>query len=60
MRVQNPFAGVGTTGLDSQVLMALARAGDYLIVDEIHRLLPEGDRPRVSATHWTGSWPRAR
>lgn len=46
MRVQNPFAGVGTTGLDSQVLMALARARDYLIVDEIHRLLPEGGSPQ--------------
>ena len=42
LRLQNPFAGVNTTGLDSQVLLVLAGADQYLTVREIHRMLPEG------------------
>lgn len=42
MRLQNPFAAVNTTGLDSQVLLVLAGAEQHLTVREIHRLLPEG------------------
>lgn len=41
LRLQNPFAGVNTTGLDSQVLLVLAGTDQHLTVGEIHRLLPE-------------------
>ncbi|XBH20429.1 nucleotidyltransferase domain-containing protein [Jonesiaceae bacterium BS-20] len=41
MRLQNPFAAVSTTGLDSQVLTVLARTEQYLLVRQIHQLLPE-------------------
>lgn len=41
MRLQNPFAAVITTGLDSQVLMVLARTEQYLSVNQMHKLLPE-------------------
>lgn len=41
MRLQNPFAVVSTTGLDSQVLTVLARTEQYLSVRQIHKLLPE-------------------
>ncbi|WP_186760329.1 nucleotidyltransferase domain-containing protein [Arthrobacter alpinus] len=41
MRLQNPFAVVSTTGLDSQVLTVLARTEQYLSVHQIHQLLPE-------------------
>lgn len=46
MRLQNPFAAVGTTGLDSQVLMVLARTEQYLSVHQVHQLLPEGGSPQ--------------
>lgn len=42
MRLQNPFAALSPTGLDSQVLLVLAKTEGYLTVAEIHRLLPEG------------------
>ncbi|WP_440712784.1 nucleotidyltransferase domain-containing protein [Gordonia sp. FQ] len=42
MRLQNPFAAVGSTGIDSQVLTVLARSENYYTVAEIHRLVPEG------------------
>jgi predicted nucleotidyltransferase len=41
MRLQNPFAVVSPTGLDSQVLTVLARSEQYLSVRQIHHLLPE-------------------
>lgn len=41
MRLQNPFAAVGPTGLDSQVLTVLARTEQYLSIRQIHQLLPE-------------------
>lgn len=41
MRLQNPFAALSTTGLDSQVLTVLARAQEYLTLPQIHQLLPE-------------------
>ncbi|UFS58401.1 nucleotidyltransferase domain-containing protein [Subtercola endophyticus] len=41
MRLQNPFAAVSTTGLDSQVLTVLARIEQYLTIAQIHQLLPE-------------------
>jgi hypothetical protein len=46
MRLQNPFAAVSTTGLDSQVLTVLARTEQYLSVHQIHRLLPEEGSPQ--------------
>lgn len=46
MRLQNPFAVVSTTGLDSQVLTVLARTEQYLAVRQIHQLLPEGGSPQ--------------
>lgn len=46
MRLQNPFAAVSTTGLDSQVLMVLARTEQYLSVHQVHQLLPEGGSPQ--------------
>jgi predicted nucleotidyltransferase len=46
MRLQNPFAVVSTTGLDSQVLTVLARTEQYLTVRQIHQLLPEGGSPQ--------------
>lgn len=42
MRLQNPFAALSPSGLDSQVLLVLARTDQHLSVQEIHRLLPEG------------------
>lgn len=42
MRIQNPFAALSTTGIDSQVLVVLARSDNYLTVAQIHALLPEG------------------
>lgn len=45
MRLQNPFAAVSTTGLDSQVLTVLARTEQYLSVHQIHQLLPEAGSP---------------
>lgn len=41
MRLQNPFAALDTAGLDSQVLSVIARADQYLSVQQIHQLLPE-------------------
>ncbi|WP_427018817.1 nucleotidyltransferase domain-containing protein [Pseudarthrobacter sp. P1] len=46
MRLQNPFAAVSTTGLDSQVLTVLARTEQYLSVHQIHQLLPEEGSPQ--------------
>lgn len=46
MRLQNPFAVVSTTGLDSQVLTVLARTEQYLSVRQIHQLLPEKGSPQ--------------
>lgn len=46
MRLQNPFAVVSTTGLDSQVLTVLARTEQYLSVHQIHQLLPEEGSPQ--------------
>ncbi|NYE95095.1 putative nucleotidyltransferase [Psychromicrobium silvestre] len=46
MRLQNPFATVSTTGLDSQVLTVLARTEQYLSVHQIHQLLPEEGSPQ--------------
>jgi len=46
MRLQNPFAAVSTTGLDSQVLTVLARTEQYLSVHQIHQLLPEKGSPQ--------------
>lgn len=42
MRLQNPFAALSPTGIDSQVLVVLARTEQYLTIMQIHRLLPEG------------------
>lgn len=42
MRLQNPFAALGPTGLDSQVLTVLARSDAQLTTSQIHGLLPEG------------------
>lgn len=42
MRLQNPFAALSPTGLDSQVLTVLARADAELTPGQIHALLPEG------------------
>lgn len=41
MRLQNPFAAINTTGIDSQILVVLARTEQYLTVAEIHQLIPE-------------------
>lgn len=41
MRLQNPFAAINTTGIDSQVLVVLARADDFFTVNQIHTLIPE-------------------
>lgn len=41
MLLQNPFAALSPTGLDSQILTVLARSEQYLTVQQIHRLLPE-------------------
>jgi len=41
MRLQNPFASLSTTGLDSQVLTVLSRSNHYLTIQQIHKLLPE-------------------
>lgn len=41
MRLQNPFAALNTTGIDSQVLVVLARTEQYLTVAQVHTLLPE-------------------
>ncbi|MBC9927130.1 MULTISPECIES: nucleotidyltransferase domain-containing protein [unclassified Leucobacter] len=46
MRLQNPFAAVSTTGLDSQVLTVLARVEQYLSIQQIHQLLPEHGSPQ--------------
>ena len=46
MRLQNPFAAVSTTGLDSQVLMVLVRTEQYLSIHQIHQLLPEEGSPQ--------------
>lgn len=42
MRLQNPFAALNPSGLDSQVLLVLARTDQHLSVQQIHQLLPEG------------------
>lgn len=42
MRLQNPFAALSTTGIDSQVLVVLSRVESYLTVAQIQELLPEG------------------
>lgn len=48
MRLQNPFAALSPSGLDSQVLQVLARTDQHLSVQQIHRLLPEeGSRAGV-------------
>ena len=48
MRLQNPFAAVSPSGLDSQVLAVLARTDQFLSVQQIHALLPEsGSRAGV-------------
>lgn len=41
MRLQNPFAALSTTGLDSQILSVLARSQQYLTIPQIYQLLPE-------------------
>src|SRR5664279_1322809 len=41
MRLQNPFAVISTTGIDSQVLTVLARSEQHLTIRQIHQLLPE-------------------
>lgn len=41
MRLQNPMAAVSPSGLDSQVLMVLARVREHMTVEQIHRVLPE-------------------
>lgn len=41
MRLQNPFAALSTTGIDSQVLVVLARSQQYLTIAQIRGLLPE-------------------
>lgn len=41
MRIQNPFAALSTTGIDSQVLVVLARSDNYLSAAQVHALLPE-------------------
>lgn len=41
MRLQNPFAAISTTGIDSQLLVVLARTEKHLTVQEICGLLPE-------------------
>lgn len=41
MRLQNPFAVISPTGLDSQVFTVLTRTEQYLSVRQIHQLLPE-------------------
>lgn len=41
MRLQNPFAALSTTGIDSQVLVVLAGSEQYLTVAQIQSLLPE-------------------
>lgn len=46
MRLQNPFAVVSTTGLDSQVLTVLSRSVAFLPVQRIHALLPEVGSPQ--------------
>lgn len=46
MRLQNPFAAISATGLDSQVLMVLARTEQHLSVHQIHQLLPEEGSPQ--------------
>lgn len=45
MRLQNPFAALSTTGIDSQILVVLARTEQYLTVTQIHGLLPEAGSP---------------
>lgn len=48
MRLQNPFAALSTTGLDSQVLTVLAGTETLLSVTQIRNLLPEtGSRQGV-------------
>lgn len=42
MRLQNPFAAISTTGLDSQVLTVLARSTQFFTIPQVHGLLPEG------------------
>lgn len=41
MRLQNPFAVLAPSGIDSQVLTVLARAEQFLSVHQIQQLLPE-------------------
>lgn len=41
MRLQNPFAAISATGIDSQVLFALARTEEHLTVAQIQHVLPE-------------------
>lgn len=41
MRLQNPFAVLSPTGMDSQVLAVLARSEQHLTIPAIHGLLPE-------------------
>lgn len=45
MRLQNPFAAISTTGIDSQILVVLARTEEHLTVPEICGLLPEEGSP---------------
>lgn len=48
MRLQNPFAALSPSGIDSQVLLVLARTDRQLSVRQIHSLLPEeGSRTAV-------------
>lgn len=48
MRLQNPFAAIATSGLDSQILVTLARSEEHLTIPEIQKLLPEeGSREGV-------------
>lgn len=41
MRLQNPFAAIGPTGLDSQVLCVLARTTATMGASQIHSVIPE-------------------
>ena len=48
MRLQNPFAALSPTGLDSQVLLVPARVDAELTVLRIHALIPEeGSLPGI-------------
>lgn len=48
VRLQNPFAALSPSGLDSQVLLVFARTEQYLSVQQVQEMLPEdGSRTGV-------------